>query len=77
MKAALKKLTSVALMLSLTVGAFVVLAVSVVVMTVESLVSSLFSPAKAAKKKSLKEPIIGEKGVSRESQNRSRLGTSS
>lgn len=77
MKAALKKLTSLALMLSFTVGAFVVLAVSVVVVMVESLVFSLFSPNKAAKKKSLKEPIIGEKVVSRESQNRSRLGTSS
>jgi hypothetical protein len=77
MTAVLKKLTSVALMLSLTVGAFVVLAVSVVVMTVESLVSSLFSPTKTAKKKSLKEPIIGGKVPSRESQSRSRLGTSS
>ncbi|AFZ17721.1 hypothetical protein [Allocoleopsis franciscana] len=77
MTAVLKKLTSVALMLSLTVGAFIVLAISVVVMTAESLVSSLFSPAKAAKKKSLKERSIGEKGVSRESQSRSRLGTSS
>ena len=77
MTAVVKKLTSVALMLSLTVGAFVVLAVSVVVMTVESLVSSLFAPAKAANKRSLKERSIGEKVVSRDSQSRSRLGTSS
>lgn len=77
MTAVLKKLTSVVLMLGLTVGAFVVLAVSVVVMTAESLVSSLFSPAKAANKRSLKERIIDQKVTSRESQNRSRLGTSS
>lgn len=77
MTAVLKKLTSVALMLSFTVGAFIVLAVSVVVMTAESLVSSLFSPAKAANKRSLKEPIIGKKVASRESESRSRLGTSS
>lgn len=77
MTAVLKKLTSVVLMLGLTVGAFVVLAVSVVVMTAESLVSSLFSPAKTANKSSLKERIIGEKVTSRESQNRSSLGTSS
>ncbi len=77
MTAVLKKLTSVVLMLGLTVGAFVVLAVSVVVMTAESLVSSLFSPAKTANKRSLKERIIGEKVTSRESQNRSSLGTSS
>lgn len=75
MTAVLKKLTSVVLMLSLTVGAFVVLAVSVVVMTAESLVSSLFSPAKVGNKRSLKERIIGEKVSSRESQSRSRLGT--
>jgi hypothetical protein len=77
MTAVLKKLTSVVLMLGLTVGAFVVLAVSVVVMTAESLVSSLFSPGKAANKRSLKERIIGGKVPSRESQSRSRLGTSS
>ena len=77
MTAVLKKLTSVVLMLSLTVGAFVVLAVSVVVMTAESLVSSLFSPTKAANKRSLKERIIDGKVSSRESQSRSRLGASS
>jgi hypothetical protein len=76
MTAVLKKLTSVVLMLSLTVGAFVVLAVSVVVMTAESLVSSLFSPAKTANKRSLKERIIDEKVSSRESQSSSRLWTS-
>ena len=77
MTAVLKKLTSVALMLGLTVGAFVVLAVSVVVMTAESIVSSLFSPAKSGKKRSLKKRIIDTKVPSRESQSRSRLGTSS
>lgn len=77
MTAVLKKLTSVALMLSFTIGAFIVLAVSVVVMTAESLVSALFLPAKAPKKRSLKENIIDGKISSRKPQSRSRLGTSS
>jgi hypothetical protein len=67
MIAALKKLTSVLLMLSFTVFGFVMLAVSIVVMAAESLVSSLLSPAKTPKKGSLKEPITGVKLPSRES----------
>ena len=77
MTAALKKLTSVLLMLSLTIVAFVALVASVVVMTAESIVSSLLSPAKSGNKKSFKEGMSQRKVPSRESQSRSKLWTSS
>ncbi|GEM_PF-3011424 len=57
MKAGTNKLTSLPLMLLFTASAFVVLAVSVVLMAAESIVSAVLPQATAAKK------VVGE-GVS-------------
>ncbi|MBD2179963.1 hypothetical protein H6S82_21685 [Planktothrix sp. FACHB-1355] len=57
MKASIKTLISLPLMLLFTGSAFVVLAVSVVLMAAESLLSAVLPQAKAAKK------VVGE-GVS-------------
>ena len=50
MKAPTNKLTSLPLMLLFTASAFIVLAVSVVLMTVESLISALLSQTTTSKK---------------------------
>ncbi len=71
-----KRLTSRLLMLVFTVFAAVVLVISIVFLTAESLVSRVLSPAKAPKKKSFKEHITGEKVPSKQSENCLRLGTS-
>jgi hypothetical protein len=71
-----KKLTSRLLMLVFTVFAAVVLVVSVVFLTAESLVSGVLLPAKAPKKKSLKENITGDKVPSKQSENCLRPWTS-
>jgi hypothetical protein len=71
-----KRLASMLLMFVFTVFAAVVLVVSVVFLTAESLVSGVLSPVKAPKKKSLKEHITGEKVPSKQSQNCLKLWTS-
>ena len=71
-----KRLISRFLMLFFTIFAAVLLVVSIVFLTAESLVSRVLSPAKAPKKKSLKEHITAEKVPSRQSQNCLRLWTS-
>ena len=68
MTAALKKLSSLLLMLLFTGFSFVVLAVSVVLLTVESLVSAVLSPTKTPKKGSLNEDITSKKVSSRQFQ---------
>ncbi len=68
MTAALKKLSSLLLMLLFTGFSFVVLAVSVVLLTVESLVSAVLSRTKAPNKDSLNEDITSKKVSSRQSQ---------
>lgn len=55
-----KKLASMFLMLVFTVFAFVVLVVSVVVLTGQSLVGAVFSPANALKKESWQDFLKGE-----------------
>lgn len=50
MKAIIKKVSSILFMWISTLFAFVILAVSVVLMVVESLVSVVWSPARAEKK---------------------------
>ncbi len=50
MKTTIKKVTSVLLMWLFTVFAFVILAVSTVVLAIESMVSAVLPPAKAVKK---------------------------
>lgn len=57
MKAAIKKLTSLPLMLLFTASAFVVLAVSVVLMAAESIVSAVLARATAPKKGSWRERV--------------------
>lgn len=66
MPAVLKKLTSLLLMLTFTITGFLVLAASVLVMTVESLIT-VISPI-VGKKASLREPLIKGKAPSREAQ---------
>jgi hypothetical protein len=55
-----KKLTSVILMLVFTAFAFVVLVVSVIFLTTQSIISTIFSQAKAPTKESLQELPQGE-----------------
>ena len=76
MIAALKKLSSLLLMLLFTSFSFVVLAVSVVLLTVESLVSAVLSPAKAPNKDSLNEDITSKRVAYRQSQSFLRFWTS-
>lgn len=71
-----KRLNSMLLMIIFTVFAAVVLVVSVIFLTAESLVAGVLSPEKAPKKKSLKEHITGEKVPSRQSENCLRFWTS-
>ena len=70
MKTYTKKLTSVFLMLVFTASAFIVLAVSVVLMTVESLISALLPQTTTSKKGTGKEEAVtqGVKAPSREAQ---------
>jgi len=60
LKDAAKKLASIFLMLIFTVAAFVVLAVSVVLMAAESMVSAILSKAKTPKKGSLQNLLQEE-----------------
>jgi hypothetical protein len=76
MTAALTKLSSLLLMLVFTGFSFVVLAVSVVLLTAESLVSALLSPAKAPKKGSLNEALTRKRVASGKSQSFLRFWTS-
>ncbi len=73
MKAAIKKLISVFLMLIFTAAAFAVLAVSVVLLAAESVISAILSPGQAPKKGSLKDRLSPGKLPSRESQSNSKF----
>jgi hypothetical protein len=61
MTAALKKLSSLLLMLLFTGFSFVVLAVSVVLLTAQSLVEAVLPRAKAMKKGCLQDLLCGDR----------------
>ncbi len=61
LKGGVKKVTSVLLMLVFTVCAFVVLVVSIVLMTAELVISVVLSQAKAEKKGTLQDLLKGDR----------------
>lgn len=68
MKSSRKKLSSLPLMLLFTAAGFIVLVASVILMTVESLISSLTPKVSSAKAGNWKENFVGAESQSIEQQ---------
>lgn len=68
MKSSRKKLSSLPLMLLFTAAGFIVLVASVILMTVESLISSLIPKIPSAKAGNWKENFVGGESQSIEQQ---------